>query len=333
MLGQVKVKDGEQKRLLIHPHGLHYNEITASSLLKIDMHSGAIVDHGTTNFEVNKPGFIIHSAIHLARPELKCVIHLHYPPVSAVSSFKYGLLPVCQEQALLGKIAYLDYAGILTERDESDAIGCTFTPGHKVMILRNHGLIVGGETIDEAFYLLTNLMRACEVQNRLLTAPGVSLSSGGAPSGPLGTESLIMMTDEAAQQAYYTVQNSRYPVRQLVPVPATTTQTNTNSIEVSGAKTLGGDVSSDESTTSGNESDLDSTTSTASSSGNLVAAGANGQHHPSRSLNLAKKVLKRQVVGHINMFEMDFEAHVRFLDLCGHHTGYKYKRPLIRCYK
>ena len=279
----------QHERILIHPFGLHYNEITASSLLKIDM-QGNIVDQGSTNFGLNRPGYIIHSAIHLARPDLKAIIHLHYPPVSAVSACKFGLLPVCQEQALLGKIAYLDYSGILTQEDEREAVAAGLGQDCKVMILHNHGLIVCGETVEEAFYLLSNLMRACEAQARLLALGN-------------GIEGLVLMNEDAAQQAWEMVQNCRYPIVEQAPV-----------IELSkeGEK-------SDESTTSGNESDSDNSLRQVK----VQPRRASSQFASKRS----------QVTGFVNMFELDFEAQMRSLDAAGHQTGYKYKRPLVRNYK
>lgn len=245
--------------------------------------SGNIVDQGTTNFELNRPGYIVHSAIHLARPDLKAVIHLHYPPVSAASACKYGLLPICQEQALLGDIAYLDYSGILTQEDERDAVAAGLGDKRKVMILHNHGLIVCGETIEEAYYLLTNLMRACETQARLLALGGL--------------ESLVLMSEDAAHQAYTMVLNARYPIKQVV-------------VEESDS----GDRS-DESTTSGNESDPEQQ-----------------DHRLKIQVQTKKGLAKKKIVGYVNMFELDFEANMRALDSSGHQTGYKYKRPLVRNY-
>lgn len=279
------------ERILIHPFGLHYNEITASSLLKIDM-SGNIVDQGSTNFELNRPGFIIHSAIHMARPDLKAVIHLHYPPVAAASACKYGLLPVCQEQALLGEIAYLDYSGILTQEDERDAVAAGLGKSCKVMILRNHGLIVCGETIEEAYYLLSNLMRACETQARLLALGGI--------------ENLVLMSEDAANQAFTMVQNARYPIKQLV---LDTTQQTTGDCE--------SDNRSDESTTSGNETDPEQSEPSRPSKAQLMAR---------------KGSLRKSIIGYVNMFELDFEAQMRALDAAGHQTGYRFKRPLVRHY-
>lgn len=301
-------KQGE--KILIHPFGLHYNEITASSLLKIDAQNGQIVDQGSTNFELNRPGYIIHSAIHMARPDLKAIIHLHYPPVAAASASKFGLLPVCQEQALLGEIAYLDYSGILTQEDERDAVAKAFGDKCKVMILHNHGLIVAGETIEEAFYLLTNLMRACETQARLL-ALGHNL------------ENLVLMNEDAAQQAWEMVQNARYPIKQLVPVSQQQTNnglTMENTIAKLSQLTTTTSSSGDEAeTTSGNESDLDQRILERQRAQLMARRGS--------------QQMKRSIVGYVNMFELDFEAQMRSLDSAGHQTGYKYKRPLVRFYK
>lgn len=287
----------QNERILIHPFGLHYNEITASSLLKIDM-CGNIVDQGSTNFELNRPGYIVHSAIHMARPDLKAIIHLHYPPVAAASTCKYGLLPVCQEQALLGEIAYLDYNGILTQEEERDAIAEGLGSKCKVMILRNHGLICCGETIEEAFYLLNNLMRACETQARLIALNG-------------GLDDLVLMSEDASLQAWEMVQSARYPIKQQVLMHDDLCKSEKG----------------DESTTSGNESDLESSESSLS-----LGEESNRYHKTNQSLQ-ARKVLKKSIVGYVNMFELDFEAQMRALDALGHETGYKYKRPLIRNYR
>lgn len=291
--------DKQVEKILIHPFGLHYNEITASSLLKIDAINGQIVDQGSTNFELNRPGYIIHSAIHMARPDLKAIIHLHYPPVSAASASKFGLLPVCQEQALLGEIAYLDYSGILTQEDERDAVAKAFGDKCKVMILHNHGLIVAGETIEEAYYLLTNLMRACETQARLLALGG-------------SLENVVLMSEEAARQAWEMVQNARYPIKQVVP-SAAALEPLTSDFGKSGAS------SGDEATTSGNESDLD--------------LRAEERQKAQIQARKGHQLMKRSVVGYVNMFELDFEAQMRALDSAGHQTGYKYRRPLVRYYK
>lgn len=334
----------ERERILIHPFGLHYDEITASSLLKIDM-SGNIIDQGSTNFELNRPGYIIHSAIHMARPDLRAVIHLHFPPVAAASACKHGLLPICQEQALLGNIVYLDYSGILTQEDERDAVARGLGDKSKVMILRNHGLIVCGETIEEAYYLLTNLMRACETQARLL-ALGANL------------DNLVLMDEAAAYQAWSMVQNARYPIRRLPGSnPSTSAAQQLQSLA----------ISDHESSTSGHESsdaeqsddDAANTVAMAAAdqqrklqqqqqpqqqravasrrgSAHLVATSAGNKQQTHIITAISQQLppaTSLPIVGHINMFELDFEAQMRALDRAGHQTGYRYRRHLVRAYK
>lgn len=152
----------ELEHFLINPFGLQYNEITASSLVKIDI-QGNLIDQGSTNFLFNRAGFNLHASIHRARPDLKAIIHIHHPPVIAVSSFKKGLLPLCQEAAILGEVSYYDYTGILVDSDEQDAIAQALGVHNKVMILRNHGVVACGTDIEEAFFYLTNVVKACEV--------------------------------------------------------------------------------------------------------------------------------------------------------------------------
>jgi adducin len=93
---------------LINPFGLLYNEITASSLIKISL-AGEVLDPGSTNLGINQAGYVLHSAIHEAREDVHCVLHLHTAVVAAVSSMKCGLLPLCQEALIIGPVAYHDY--------------------------------------------------------------------------------------------------------------------------------------------------------------------------------------------------------------------------------
>lgn len=94
--------------ILINPFGLLYHEISASTLIKINL-NGNILDAGSTSLGINQAGYVLHSAIHAARPDVRCVLHLHTAVVSAVSSMKCGLLPVCQEAMIIGPVAYHDY--------------------------------------------------------------------------------------------------------------------------------------------------------------------------------------------------------------------------------
>ncbi|XP_056094408.1 alpha-adducin isoform X13 [Rhinichthys klamathensis goyatoka] len=161
----------EQERFLIVPFGLLFSEVTASSLVKINL-QGEIVDRGSTNLGVNQAGFTLHSAIYAARPDIKCIVHIHTPAGAAVSAMKCGLLPISPEALALGEVAYHDYHGILVDEEENVLIQKNLGPKSKVLILRNHGLVSVGETVEEAFYYIHNLVTACEIQVRTLASAG-----------------------------------------------------------------------------------------------------------------------------------------------------------------
>ncbi|XP_077136153.1 alpha-adducin isoform X4 [Ranitomeya variabilis] len=161
----------EQEHFLIVPFGLLYSEVTASSLVKVNL-QGDIVDRGSTNLGVNKAGFTLHSAVYAARPDVKCIVHIHTPAGAAVSAMKCGLLPLSPESLCLGEVAYHDYHGILVDEEEKTLIQKNLGPRSKVLILRNHGLVTMGETVEEAFYYIHNLVSACEIQVRTLASAG-----------------------------------------------------------------------------------------------------------------------------------------------------------------
>ncbi|XP_066501311.1 alpha-adducin isoform X2 [Hoplias malabaricus] len=163
--------NSEQERFLIVPFGLLYSEVSASSLMKINL-QGEIVDRGSTNLGVNQAGFTLHSAIYSARPDIKCIVHIHTPAGAAVSAMKCGLLPISPEALSLGEVAYHDYHGILVDEAENILIQKNLGPTSKVLILRNHGLVSVGETVEEAFYYIHNMVRACEIQVRTLASAG-----------------------------------------------------------------------------------------------------------------------------------------------------------------
>ncbi|KAE8628955.1 hypothetical protein XENTR_v10000301 [Xenopus tropicalis] len=163
--------NSEQEHFLIVPFGLLYSEVTASSLIKVNL-QGELVDRGSTNLGVNKAGFTLHSAIYAARPDVKCIVHIHSPAGAAVSAMKCGLLPLSPEALSLGEVAYHDYHGILVDEEEKVLIQKNLGPKSKVLILRNHGLVTMGETVEEAFYYIHNLMSACEIQVRTLASAG-----------------------------------------------------------------------------------------------------------------------------------------------------------------
>jgi len=152
---------GETAHFLINPYGLMFREITASSLIKID-HDGNIVD--PTPYEVNRAGFVIHSAVHAARPEIDCVLHTHTEAGMAISALDCGLLPLNQGAfRFYNRIAYHDYEGVALDTDERTRLARDLGP-HKAMILRNHGLLTAGRTIGEAFLLMYHLEKTCKAQ-------------------------------------------------------------------------------------------------------------------------------------------------------------------------
>lgn len=153
---------GEEDRFLINAYGLMFDEIRASDLVKID-HEGDIVDD-PTGLGVNQAGFVIHSAVHMARPEVDCVLHTHTAAGIAVSAQKQGLLPLSQHaMRFFGRVAYHDYEGIATDLDERQRLQVDLGANY-VMILRNHGLLTCGRTVREAFDNMYYLQRACEAQ-------------------------------------------------------------------------------------------------------------------------------------------------------------------------
>ncbi|XP_068560832.1 alpha-adducin isoform X2 [Cebidichthys violaceus] len=189
----VKVNSDED-RFLIIPFGLLYSEVTASSLVKVNF-QGEIIDRGSTNLGVNLAGFNLHSAIYAARPDIKCVVHIHTAAGAAVSAMKCGLLPISPEALSLGEVAYHDYHGILVDEDENVLIKRDLGPTSKVLILRNHGLVAAGATVEEAFYHIHNLVTACEIQVRTLASAG-------------GPDNLVLLDP------------TKYKARSRVPEPA-----------------------------------------------------------------------------------------------------------------
>jgi ribulose-5-phosphate 4-epimerase/fuculose-1-phosphate aldolase len=156
---------GPDHHFLINRYGVNFHEMRASDLVKIDT-EGRIVepDRGLSSSDVNAAGFTIHSAVHMARPDLMCVIHTHTPAGIAVSAQKDGLLPLSQHACMFyGHLAYHGYEGIALDLEERDRLVHDLGQ-HKAMILRNHGLLVGGASIAEAFHTIYMLERACAAQ-------------------------------------------------------------------------------------------------------------------------------------------------------------------------
>ena len=148
---------------LINAYGLMFDEITASSLVKIDS-EGKILDD-PIGMGVNEAGFVIHSCVHKARPEVNCVIHTHTRAGVAVSAMKCGLLPISQHAMMVqASVAYHDYEGIALYREEQERMARDLGKTAKAMILRNHGLLALGTTVREAFEVMYYLDCACQIQ-------------------------------------------------------------------------------------------------------------------------------------------------------------------------
>lgn len=153
---------GTDDHLLINPYGMMYEEITASSLVKIDL-EGHILDNGDGTFGINQAGYVIHSAVHAARPDVQCVLHTHTRAGSAVSAMACGLLPITQTSMRFAHIAYHDYEGVALELDERERL-VRDLGNHEAMILRNHGLLTAGASIAQTFNLMYWLEMACKIQ-------------------------------------------------------------------------------------------------------------------------------------------------------------------------
>jgi ribulose-5-phosphate 4-epimerase/fuculose-1-phosphate aldolase len=161
---------GADEHFLINPYGLRYDEVTASNLVKVDL-EGLII--GPSNFPINPAGFVIHSAIHGARHDVGCVMHIHTVAGMAVAAQKHGLLPISMPATgFHGRIAYHDYEGPSIDLGERERLVRSLGD-KKVLILRTHGLLTCGATLEEAFILMFRLQRACEIQ--------VTAQAGGAP--------------------------------------------------------------------------------------------------------------------------------------------------------
>jgi ribulose-5-phosphate 4-epimerase/fuculose-1-phosphate aldolase len=151
------------EHLLINLYGLLYKEITASSLVKIDL-EGNIISKPDTDYGINKSGYVIHGALHAARPDVKCVLHTHSRAGMAVAAMQCGLLPMSQtSMRFIGHIGYHAYEGPAIDLAERERLVRDLGE-HNAMILDNHGLLTCGPSAGEAFNLMYNLELACRAQ-------------------------------------------------------------------------------------------------------------------------------------------------------------------------
>ncbi len=152
---------GPDHHFLINPYGLMFDEITASSLVKVDQQCNKLID---SPFPVNPAGFVIHSAVHDARHDVGCVLHTHTRSGVAVSAQKGGVLPISQQSTfVLASIAYHDYEGVAFRDDEKPRLVADFGNA-TYLVLRNHGLLTVGKTIADAFLNMYVFESTCQIQ-------------------------------------------------------------------------------------------------------------------------------------------------------------------------
>lgn len=170
---------GPEHHFLLNAYGMLFEEVTASSLVKVDLDGNKVME---SPYQINPAGFTIHSAVHAAREDALCVMHLHTNYGIAVSAQKHGLLPLSQQALFcLASLAYHDYEGVALDEEEKPRLVADL--GNKVfMILRNHGILTVGKTPAEAFLAMFILERACEIQ--------VRAQSGGGELSPVKPEIL-----------------------------------------------------------------------------------------------------------------------------------------------
>jgi len=152
---------GPEHHFLINPYGLMFDEITASSLVKVDQQCNKIIE---SPYPVNPAGFVIHSAVHAAREDIQCVLHTHTRAGIAVSAQKNGVLPISQQSTfVLASLAYHDYEGVAFRDDEKPRLQADMGSANFLM-LRNHGLLTCGKTIADAFLSMYTFENTCQIQ-------------------------------------------------------------------------------------------------------------------------------------------------------------------------
>ena len=152
---------GTKNEFLINPYGMLYEEMTASSMIRIDIDGNVLFN--ATEYGVNQAGYVIHSAIHAARHDVDCIIHTHTLAGMAVSAMKCGIMPIAQSSMRFSDIAYHDYEGVALRLEERERLVQNLG-NREAMVLRNHGLLTVGPSIPECFNNMYRLERACQLQ-------------------------------------------------------------------------------------------------------------------------------------------------------------------------
>jgi len=192
------IEPNGSESFLINPFGLKYGEITASSLVKVSI-DGEILNPGTTGdiFGINEAGFVIHSAIHRARPEVQSVMHCHEPAATGVASVKQGYLELAQTSHQIGPVAYHDYHGIVVDRGEQRSL-IEDIGDKKILFLRNHGVITAAESIGAAWYLMYQLLKATSIQSH-------------ASACALGdTDNLLVPSQQTVKKTFDVMQHKQF---------------------------------------------------------------------------------------------------------------------------
>ncbi|MGK0171283.1 MAG: ribulose-5-phosphate 4-epimerase/fuculose-1-phosphate aldolase [Gammaproteobacteria bacterium] len=192
---------GPEDHFLLNPYGLLFDEITASSLIKVDLNGNALSE---SEYAVNPAGFVIHSAVHMSNPELACVLHTHTTAGTSIATQRDGLLPLNQHALqVLYTIAYHDYEGPATDYDERERIVSDLAD-NKVLVLRNHGLLTVGATVAEAFVWMYRAERACRMQ--------LAFQQSGAELNPISNAVQQISMDRSRQ---FTSANGHRPTGKL----------------------------------------------------------------------------------------------------------------------
>lgn len=177
----------DAETFLINPYGLRFTEVTAENLVEVDL-NGDIV-HDPYGAGINKAGFLIHSAVHEARPEVSCVMHTHTVSGVSVSCQAKGLLPLNQwSLQFYNRISYHDYEGIAINEAEKERLVADLGAKNKVLVLRNHGLLTCGRSTGEAFKIMYNLERSCKAQ--------LAIQASGAELAPVPEEICKLTADQ-----------------------------------------------------------------------------------------------------------------------------------------
>ena len=178
---------GPEHHFLINPYGMMFEEITASSLVKVDLDGNIVME---SDFSINPAGFTIHSAVHAAREDALCVMHLHTEYGIAISAQQDGLLPISQQALfVLASLGYHDYEGLALNDEEKPRLVADL--GNKTfLILRNHGLLTVGQSVADAFLSMFLLERACRIQ--------ILAQSGGGKLVPISDEILAQIPAQEA---------------------------------------------------------------------------------------------------------------------------------------